>query len=161
MLGRSWQLATLQLDFLLPERFNLMYQGENEMKRPVIIHRAVLGSFERFMAIIIEHTGGRWPFWLNPNQALIVPVSQKYLEYAQRVNANLLRNGYQSSVDKTNLTLRKKIRNAQVAQSSYILVVGAQEEEDGTVHVRNRDGQQLGSFELEDLYQKFRKEEIF
>jgi threonyl-tRNA synthetase len=160
ILGRSWQLATLQLDFQLPIRFNLTFQEENSIKRPVIIHRALLGSIERFMAILIEHYAGKWPFWLNPNQASILPVSQKFEDYAFQLDMQLKRHGYQSKVDASNTTLSKRIRNSQVSQTSYILVVGANEVESNTVHVRLRDGSQLGSFTLEQLLVRFKQEEI-
>lgn len=119
LLGRSWQLSTFQLDFQLPQRFELTYQGEEGPKTPVIIHRALLGSLERFMAIMIEHTSGKWPFWLNPRQVAIIPVSLKFKDYAVELDTKLKRLGYQSEVDLSNLTLNKKIRNSQLNQISY------------------------------------------
>lgn len=161
ILGRNWQLGTFQLDFNLPARFDLTYQSDEGVKRPVIIHRALLGSLERFIAILIEQTGGKWPFWINPRQVCICPVSQKFEDYAYKIDLQLKRHGYNSEVDNSNITLNKKIRNSQINQTSYTLIVGAQEVESNTIHLRNREGQQLGSFTLEELLVRFKQEEIY
>jgi threonyl-tRNA synthetase len=164
MLGRNWQLATFQIDYNLPERFDLLYQASSEnknvYKRPVIIHRAILGSLERFIGILTEHNAGKWPFWLNPNQVSVLPVSQKFEDYANIIDIKLRRHGYQSKVDASNLTLNKRIRNSQISQTSYALIIGAEEVESQTVNVRTRDGNQLGSFSIEQLLVKFKEEEI-
>jgi threonyl-tRNA synthetase len=114
-------------------------------ERPVIIHRAILGSVERFMAVLIEHTGGKWPFWLSPRQIQIVPVALKYLDYATSVASALHAEGFYVDVDSTHHTLNKKVREAQVAQYNYILVVGAKEAEEGSVNIRTRDNVQHGT----------------
>jgi len=145
-LKRSYQCATVQLDFQLPERFNLKYRGpeghddpEKAMSRPVMIHRALLGSLERFIAIITEHFGGKWPFWLSPRQVLIVPVSLNFKDYSSEIAAKLWDAGIFVDVDNGPDTLPKKIRNGEIAQYNFILVVGADEVEARAVNVRNRD----------------------
>ena len=161
LLGRSWQLGTFQLDFQLPMRFNLSYKSESGQKWPVMIHRALLGSLERFIAILIEHTGGKWPFWLNPKQIWIVTVSNDkecINHYSNDVNRKLKHLGFMSEVDSTNQTLSKKIRNAQISQTSYILVIGDNEQNTNTVHVRTRDGKQIGSLTFEQLIDRFNQD---
>ncbi|KDQ13759.1 hypothetical protein BOTBODRAFT_44972 [Botryobasidium botryosum FD-172 SS1] len=145
-LKRPYQCGTIQLDFQLPERFNLKYRGpeghddpEKAMSRPVVVHRAILGSMERFMAIITEHFGGKWPFWISPRQVLIVPVSLTYKEYASEVATKLWDAGIFVDVDNGPDTLPKKIRNGEIAQYNFILVVGQEELDARAVNVRNRD----------------------
>ncbi|KAH9025011.1 hypothetical protein EDB83DRAFT_2542690 [Lactarius deliciosus] len=145
-LRRSFQCATIQLDFQLPERFNLKYRSAEEAvnpdkppSRPVIIHRAILGSMERFIAIITEHFAGKWPFWLSPRQVLVIPVAVPYKEYASEVAAKLTENGIFTDVDNGADTLPKKIRNGEIAQYNIILVVGQEELDSRSVNVRNRD----------------------
>ncbi|KAI5119862.1 hypothetical protein M0805_000696 [Coniferiporia weirii] len=146
-LRRSFQCATIQLDFQLPERFDLKYRAadDNEQTpdkapaRPVMIHRAILGSLERFIAIITEHFGGKWPFWINPRQVLVVPVAAPYQAYASEVAAKLGDLGIFADVDNGDNTLNKKIRNGEIAQYNFILVVGQDELESRSVNVRNRD----------------------
>lgn len=145
-LRRSFQCATIQLDFQLPERFNLKYRSAEEAvnpdkppSRPVIIHRAILGSMERFIAIITEHFAGKWPFWLSPRQVLVVPVAVPYKEYASEVAAKLTEHGLFVDVDNGADTLPKKIRNGEIAQYNFILVVGQEELDSRSVNVRNRD----------------------
>lgn len=157
-LKRSFQCATIQLDFQLPNRFNLRYRAadDNEMtadkapSRPVMIHRAILGSLERFIAIITEHFGGKWPFWLNPRQVLVVPVAVPYQAYASEVAEKLNSLGIFTDVDNGENTLNKKIRNGELAQYNFILVVGQAELDSRSVNVRNRD----------DVGSKSRSEEI-
>lgn len=127
-------------------------------KRPVIIHRAILGSLERFTAILIEHMAGKWPFWLSPRQAIVCPVSEKFMEYAERVYLYLHQHGYDVELDKTNVTLNKKIRNAQLAQFNYILVVGEEEMSAGAVDVRTREEKRLGKYRTDDLVKLFESE---
>jgi threonyl-tRNA synthetase len=149
-LKRSFQCATIQLDFQLPERFQLKYRGpedpnqaaENKDKgplRPVIIHRAILGSLERFIAIITEHFAGKWPFWLSPRQVLIIPVGAFCRDYTLEIQKELSSKGLYVDVDNGPETLPKKIRNGEIAQYNFILVVGQEEVESRSVNVRNRD----------------------
>ena len=140
-LKRKHQCATIQLDFQLPIRFKLQYQSDtqNEFRRPVIIHRAILGSVERMMAILCEHTGGKWPFWLSPRQAVVVPVSAVYFPYAHQVQATLWAAGFYVDVDVSNHTIAKKVLQGQMDGYNFILVVGAKEQAENTVNVRERD----------------------
>ncbi|OCH92766.1 threonyl-tRNA synthetase [Obba rivulosa] len=139
-LRRSFQCATIQLDFQLPERFNLKYRSADESRaKPVIIHRAILGSLERFIAIITEHFAGKWPFWISPRQVLVVPVAVPYREYATEVADKLSQLGLYADVDNGADTLPKKIRNGEIAQYNFILVVGQEELDSRSVNVRNRD----------------------
>ena len=162
-LGRSWQLGTIQVDYTLPERFGLLYKGsDNEMHRPVMIHRAPFGSMERFVAILLEHTGGNFPLWLVPEQVTILSLSEKYEKYSQKV-LNLLENDeIRALVDNRNETIGKKIREAEMNKIPYMLIVGEQEEQDGTVSVRKHGEGDLGTMTPEafsDLIQKAVKEE--
>jgi len=157
-LKRCHQCATIQLDFQLPERFNLTYvSGEgDEKKRPVMVHRAILGSVERMLAILIEHFGGKWPFWLNPRQASVIPVSPKFDEYAKKVRDELHAKDFRVDVSMdAGETLNKKIRNAQLAQYNFILVVGDKEQSSGTVNVRTRDNEVHGEKSIQDLMERF------
>ncbi|KAF8153241.1 hypothetical protein B0H34DRAFT_662629 [Crassisporium funariophilum] len=140
-LRRSFQCATIQLDFQLPERFNLRYRSADEaaMTRPVIIHRAILGSLERFIAIITEHFAGKWPFWVSPRQVLVIPVAAPYKDYAAEITDRLTSLGLFADVDNGENTLPKKIRNGEIAQYNFILVVGQEELDARSVNVRNRD----------------------
>ena len=124
--------------------------------RPVIIHRAILGSLERFIAILIEHLGGKWPFWVSPRQAIVVPVSEKFLDYAEKVTLYLHQQGFEVELDKSNHTLAKKIRNSKVGQWNYILVVGEKEQASGTVDINGREGQMLGSKRVDETAEFFR-----
>jgi threonyl-tRNA synthetase len=149
-LGRSWQLGTIQVDYNLPERFDLHYKGsDNELHRPVMIHRAPFGSMERFVAILLEHTGGNFPLWLMPEQVSILSLSEKYEKYAQKV-LNLLENDeIRALVDNRNETIGKKIREAEMNKIPYMLIVGEQEEKDGTVSVRRHSEGDLGTMSVE------------
>ncbi|KAF8958944.1 hypothetical protein BDZ97DRAFT_2045909 [Flammula alnicola] len=140
-LRRSFQCATIQLDFQLPERFNLRYRSSDEsvMPRPVIIHRAILGSLERFIAIITEHFAGKWPFWISPRQVVVIPVAAPYKDYAAEIAGRLESLGLFADVDNGENTLPKKIRNGEIAQYNFILVVGQEELDARSVNVRNRD----------------------
>jgi len=163
-LQRYYQCATIQLDFQLPIRFDLQYmtsaEGDSDVKyeRPVMIHRAVFGSIERFLAILLEHLGGKWPFWLSPRQCIIVPVSDKQLEYAKKVRDQIAAEHIFVDVDETDRTLQKKIREAQVAQYNYILVVGKEEADSNSVNVRVRDSKEgLGKMEISAVIELFHK----
>ncbi len=151
-LGRSWQLGTIQVDYNLPERFGLEYKGsDNEMHRPVMIHRAPFGSMERFIAILLEHTGGNFPLWLIPDQVSILSLSEKYEKYAQKV-LNLLENDeFRALVDNRNETIGKKIREAEMNKIPYMLIVGEQEEKDGTVSVRKHSEGNLGTMTIKEF----------
>ncbi|WP_124980961.1 threonine--tRNA ligase [Nonlabens xiamenensis] len=145
-LGRSWQLGTIQVDYNLPERFDLWYKGaDNESHRPVMIHRAPFGSMERFIAILLEHTGGNFPLWLMPEQCTVLSLSEKYENYAKIVADSLENNEIRTSIDNRAETMGKKIREAEMNKSPYMLIVGEQEEKDGTVSVRKHGGEDLGS----------------
>lgn len=145
-LGRSWQLGTIQLDYQMPQRFGLAYVGADGAEHaPVMLHRAMLGSLERFMAILIEQTAGAFPLWLAPVQAVVLPVSEKFSEYAARVEGELAAAGVRTEVDARNEKLGYKIREAQLQKIPYMLVVGAREQEEGTVSVRRRSGEDLGA----------------
>ncbi|MBQ0735789.1 threonine--tRNA ligase [Aquimarina celericrescens] len=149
-LGRSWQLGTIQVDYNLPERFELTYKGsDNELHRPVMIHRAPFGSMERFIAILLEHTGGNFPLWLMPEQAIVLSISEKYEKYAEKV-LNLLENDeIRALADHRNETIGKKIREAEMNKYPYIIIVGEQEEKDNTISVRKHGGEDLGAISIE------------
>ncbi len=149
-IDRNHQLATIQLDFQLPQRFELSYQTSDASDTPVMIHRAILGSMERFIAILIEHCGGRWPLWLSPRQVAICSVSEKHVEYAHHVKKELGLN-YHIDVDDSDNKLGKKIRNAQVAQFNYVVVVGQEEMDNQTVNVRKREGELIGTMSIQDF----------
>eukprot|EP01134_Creolimax_fragrantissima_P007839 CFRG7839T1 len=157
-IGRQHQCATIQLDFNLPKNFDLQYQGhtEGEWKRPVMVHRAVLGSVERCIAILTESFGGRWPFWLNPRQVMVVPVGKGFNEYGEKVRAQLHTAGFYVDCDDGPNTLPKKIRNAQIAQYNFILVVGQTEIDNGTVNIRSRENIQLGELTVDDCIAKLK-----
>jgi threonyl-tRNA synthetase len=123
--------------------------------RPIIIHRAILGSLERFISILIEHLAGKWPFWLSPRQIIICPVSEKFFDYCEKVRLYFLQKGYDVEMDKSNTTLPKKVRNAQVDQWNYILVCGEEEMTKGTVTVRSREGQIIGSKRVDEAHDFF------
>jgi len=161
-LERIHQCATVQLDFQLPIRFDLEYKapggdGADSFQRPVMVHRAMLGSVERMFAVLTEHWGGRWPFWLSPRQAIIVPIDLKFAEYACNLQQQIHDAGYHVDVDETPRTLNKKVREAQLAQYNFILVVGAQEMEALSVNIRTRDNQVQGTLTIPDLIKKFKK----
>lgn len=151
-LGRSWQLGTIQVDYNLPERFDLTYKGsDNELHRPVMIHRAPFGSMERFVAILLEHTGGNFPLWLMPEQVSILSLSEKYEKYAEKV-LNLLENSeIRALVDNRNETIGRKIREAEMNKIPYMIIVGEQEEEDGTISVRKHSDGDMGTMQVADL----------
>eukprot|EP00048_Salpingoeca_helianthica_P024282 m.31062 g.31062 ORF g.31062 m.31062 type:complete len:817 (+) comp9287_c0_seq3:25-2475(+) len=160
-LQRAHQCATIQLDFQLPIRFGLEYtpaeKKEGEIYRPVIIHRAILGSVERMMAILTESFGGKWPFWLSPRQAMVVPVHQRFNDYANRIQRTLADEGYAVDVDlDMGDTLNKKIRNAQLAQYNFIFVVGEREEQVGAVNVRSRNNEQQGERTIQEVLAHFK-----
>ena len=157
-LGRSWQLGTIQVDYNLPERFDLWYTGnDNEKHRPVMIHRAPFGSMERFIAILIENTAGDFPLWLSPEQFIILPISEKYVDYAKKVSQLLENHDISGLIDDRNEKTGKKIRDAELKKLPFMLVVGENEEKDGTISVRRRGEGDLGAMKLEDFVSYFKK----
>ncbi|XP_054858826.1 threonine--tRNA ligase 2, cytoplasmic [Eublepharis macularius] len=159
-IGRYHQCATIQLDFQLPIRFNLSYVGKDsdDKKRPVIVHRAILGSVERMIAILAENYGGKWPFWLSPRQAMVVPVGPTCEEYAQQVCNDFFDAGFMADVDlDQSCTLNKKIRNAQLAQYNFIFVVGEKEKANHAVNVRTRDNKVHGEVSVPSAIEKLMK----
>ncbi|KAK0573847.1 hypothetical protein LWI29_014456 [Acer saccharum] len=158
-LKRKFQCATLQLDFQLPERFKLEYSAEEEngIERPVMIHRAILGSVERMFAILLEHYKGKWPFWLSPRQAIVCPVSEKSQPYALQVQDQIVKAGYYVDVDTTDRKIQKKVREAQLAQYNFILVVGEEEAKTGQVSVRVRDKADHSVMNIPSLLEHFKE----
>jgi threonyl-tRNA synthetase len=158
-LGRQWQLGTIQVDYNLPERFQLEYKGsDNEMHRPVMIHRAPFGSMERFVAVLLEHCGGNFPLWLMPTQIAILPISDKYSEYANKVSYLLKNYDLRASVDERSEKTGRKIRDAEVAKIPYMLIVGEKEQAEGTVSVRRHGEGDQGSMSLEEFIKKIDQE---
>ncbi len=148
-IGRRWQLGTIQVDYNLPERFELEYTGaDNAKHRPVMIHRAPFGSMERFVAVLLEHTAGHFPLWLAPEQAVIIPVSDKYLDYARKVAGDLEAADIRLEIDDRNETLGRKIRDNQMRRIPYMLIVGEKEQEKGEVSVRKSGEGDLGSMKI-------------
>ena len=145
-LGRSWQLGTIQVDYNLPERFELTYKGsDNEEHRPVMIHRAPFGSLERFVAILLEHTGGNFPLWLMPEQATVLTLSENYEDFAQKVLTLLETHGVRATIDDRGETMGRKIREAEMQKMPFMLIIGEKEANDGTVSVRKHGGEDLGT----------------
>ena len=151
-LRRQWQLSTVQLDYSLPERFGLEYVTEDDRReRPVLIHRALLGSLERFIAILLEHTGGALPVWLSPVQAVVIPIADRHADYAREVESRLRGTGLRVEVDARAQRMNLKIREAQLRKVPYMLVVGDREQETGAAAVRQRAGEDLGAMPLDDI----------
>ena len=158
-LGRSWQLGTIQVDYNLPERFDLTYKGsDNELHRPVMIHRAPFGSLERFVALLLEHTGGNFPLWLIPTQAIVLPISEKHEKYAEKVLNSLENNEIRALIDARNETVGKKIREAEMQKIPFMIIVGEQEESSNTLSVRKHGGDDLGTLSVEEFSDLIEKE---
>jgi threonyl-tRNA synthetase len=158
-LGREWQCATIQLDFQMPIRFDLKYMApDNTLQKPVMIHRAILGSLERFIAVMTEHYAGKFPLWLSPEQVRIIPISDKFVEYARSLWATYHRAGIRVEVDEAQETLNKRIRNAEIEKVNYIIVVGAKEQENRTINVRTRDNKVEGETKPEEFLSRLKKE---
>ncbi len=158
-LGRSWQCGTCQLDFFMPERFDLSYTGaDNAPHRPVMIHRALLGSMERFAGVLIEHYGGRFPLWLAPTQVLVVPVADRHNDYAAKVAETLRDSGLRVSVDERSESVGRKIRDAELARAPYMVVVGDKEQESGKVAPRSHEQGELGEMEVNKLVERLQGE---
>jgi threonyl-tRNA synthetase len=159
-LGRSWQLGTIQVDYNLPERFDLTYKGaDNQLHRPVMIHRAPFGSMERFIAVLLEHTGGNFPLWLTPEQVILLPISEKHEEYSEKVLKLLENSEIRTLVDHRNEKTGRKIRDAEVSKVPFMIILGEKEEENGTVSVRRHGEGDLGTFTIEEFI-IFIKEEV-
>ncbi len=151
-IGRSWQLTTVQFDFNLPARFGLEYVGEDGARhQPLMVHRALLGSVERFFGILIEHYAGAFPAWLAPVQVSVLPLSEKFLDYAAEGDGATARRGMRVHLDDRNEKLQAKIRDAQMQKIPYMLVIGGKEAEAGTVSVRHRSKGDLGPRPLDDF----------
>ena len=158
-LGRRWQLGTIQVDYNLPERFELEYTGEDNQKhRPVMIHRAPFGSMERFVAVLIEHTAGKFPLWLAPDQVVILPVSERFNEYAYEVAATLGEHDINVSVDDRNEKVGRKIRDNELKRIPYMLIVGEQEQADGTVSVRKQGEGDAGTEKISTFAERILQE---
>ncbi len=158
--GREWQCSTIQLDFNLPERFNLTYIGpDGEEYRPLMMHRALLGSIERFVGILLEHYGGSLPVWLAPVQVRVIPVSNKYDSYAREVHRRLSASGVRSELDDSPRTVSYKIREAEVQKVPYMAICGGREEETGTVSVRAHRRGEVGTLTLEGFIKLIREDE--
>ncbi len=157
-LGRKWQLGTIQVDYNLPERFDLNYMGsDGEKHRPVMIHRAPFGSMERFIAILIENTAGDFPLWLAPDQFIILPISEKYVDYAKKVSQLLENHDICGLIDNRNEKTGKKIRDAEIKKLPFMLIVGENEEQNKTISVRRRSEGDLGTMNIEDFVSYFKK----
>lgn len=151
-IGRKWQLGTIQVDYNLPERFELEYTGsDNQKHRPIMIHRAPFGSMERFVAVLIEHTGGKFPLWLTPEQFIILPISEKFESYSKKVLSLLANFDLRGSIDERSEKTGKKIRDAEIAKIPYMLIVGENEEKEGTVSVRKHTEGDLGVMKIEEF----------
>ena len=158
-IGRTWQCGTIQLDFQMPERFDIHYiDSNNEKQRPVMLHRTVFGSIERFIGILIEHFAGKFPLWLSPVQVKILPISDKFVDYAYEVQKELKKLGIRVNVDARAEKIGFKIREAQLEKVPYMLVIGEKEVENNTLSVRSRDLGDLGSMKKEEVIEKFVKE---
>ncbi len=158
-LNRSWQLGTIQVDYNLPERFELEYIGaDNQKHRPVMIHRAPFGSMERFVAVLLEHCGGDFPLWLSPEQIAILPISEKYSEYAQQLSLELESNDIKGFIDNRDEKIGRKIRDAEIRKIPLMLIIGEKEQDEKKVSVRKRKAGDLGSMSIEEFISFFKKE---
>ncbi|HPX98242.1 MAG TPA: threonine--tRNA ligase, partial [Thermotogota bacterium] len=158
-LGRTWQCATVQLDFQMPERFDMSYIGQdNQEHRPVMIHRTVFGSLERFFGILIEHYAGAFPSWLAPVQVSVLPIADRHIDYCQHVKDALCENNIRAQIDSRSKKINYKIREAQLDKVPYMMVVGDKEVEEGKVALRTRNGKDLGAVSIESFITVFEKE---
>ena len=158
-IGRRWQLGTIQVDYQLPQRFQLEYVGEDNQKhRPVMIHRAPFGSMERFCAVLIEHTAGKFPLWLTPDQVAILPVSEKYVDYSAKIKEYFDAHDVRSYIDDRNEKIGRKIRDNEIRHTPYLLVVGEKEQAEGSVSYRRQGGGEQGTMKFEDFANKINEE---
>ena len=159
VLGREWQCTTVQFDFNLPERFDISYIGEDGREhKPYMVHRALLGSMERFLGVLIEHYGGAFPLWLAPVQAVVIPIADRHVEYAHRVADELRAEGLRVELDDRGERMQAKIRDAQLQKVPYMLIVGDREQEAGAVAVRQRSGEDLGALPLFQVIDRLKDE---
>lgn len=158
-LGRSWQLGTIQVDYNLPKRFELTYKGaDNQLHQPVMIHRAPFGSMERFIAVLLEHTGGNFPLWLTPEQVILLPISDKYQKYSEKVLELLENSEIRALVDDRSEKTGRKIRDAEMSKIPFMIIVGEKEENEGTVSVRKHGEGDIGTFTIEEFISLIQKE---
>ena len=158
-IGRKWQLGTIQVDYNLPERFDLEYTGADNMKhRPVMIHRAPFGSMERFVAVLIEHTGGKFPLWLAPDQVVVMPISEKFNDYAQKLSDLLNNSDIRTVLDDRNEKIGSKIRDNELKKIPYLLIVGENEMNNNTVSVRRQGQGDMGTMSVEEFIEKINNE---
>jgi len=158
-IGRKWQLGTIQVDYTLPEKFQLEYIGaDNQKHRPIMIHRAPFGSLERFIAVLTEHCSGNFPLWLAPEQYIILPISEKYHQYAKQIQSELAAHDFSGSIDERDEKIGRKIRDAEVNKLPYMLIVGEKEEQEQSITVRKKFEGDLGSMKLEEFLAVFKKE---
>jgi threonyl-tRNA synthetase len=158
-IGRTWQCGTIQLDMSFPERFDLTFEGKDGRKhRPVMIHRVIYGSMERFLGVLIEHFAGKFPLWLSPLQVTILPIADRHVKYAEEVKKKIFEAGLRVDLDDRAESTSKKVRDAQVQQINYILVVGDNEEKNGTVNVRTRDNKIHGEKKVDKFIEELVKE---
>ena len=158
-IGRTWQLGTVQIDYNLPERFELEYTGsDNGKHRPVMIHRAPFGSMERFIAVLLEHTGGNFPLWLTPDQVILLPISDKYQKYSEKVLESLENHDIRALVDSRSEKVGRKIRDAELEKIPYMLIVGENEKSEGTVSVRKQGEGDVGTMTIEAFAERVRSE---
>jgi threonyl-tRNA synthetase len=158
-IGRRWQLGTIQVDYQLPNRFELEYTAEdNTKKRPVMIHRAPFGSMERFTAVLIEHTAGHFPLWLTPEQVAILPISEKYNDYAEQVQDYLATVGVRATVDSRNEKIGRKVRDNEIKRIPYMVIVGEKEQADGTVAMRQQGGGEQAVMTMQEFGSRINSE---
>ncbi len=158
-IGRKWQLGTIQVDYNLPERFELEYTGsDNQKHRPVMIHRAPFGSMERFVAVLLEHTGGKFPLWLTPEQVVIMPISEKYNDYAKKVSNSLNNSDIRAVLDDRNEKIGRKIRDNELKRIPYLVIVGEKEAEENTVSVRKQGQGDMGTMSIKEFSEFIKKE---
>jgi threonyl-tRNA synthetase len=158
-LGRSWQLGTIQVDYNLPERFGLEYIGsDNKTHRPIMIHRAPFGSMERFISILIEHTAGKFPLWLAPDQFAILPVSDRLIPYCKEIEARLAKNNITGFIDERSESIGKKIRDTELKKVPFMFIIGDKEEEAGNISVRRQGEGDMGSMSVNDFIELFNRE---
>lgn len=158
-IGRTWQCGTIQLDFQLPQRFELEYIGsDNDRHRPIVIHRVIYGSIERFLGILIEHFAGKFPTWLAPVQVKVLPISNKFNEYSESIKKKLSENGIRVEMDYRDEKIGYKIREARNERIPYIIVVGEKEEKENTISLRSRKNGDEGTFKLEFLIERISNE---
>ena len=151
-IGRKWQLGTIQVDYNLPERFDLTYNGsDNQKHRPVMIHRTIFGSMERFVAVLIENTAGKFPLWLAPEKAVILPISEKFNDYAGKVLEILNNSDICTLIDDRSEKIGKKIRDNELKRIPYLLIIGEKEVENGTIAVRKQGEGDKGSMKIEEF----------